>query len=591
MVFHYAVVPSVSAGLRRANLILLGRCEAYNLVGALRMRTMRYLAIILLVTAWTASAVYGQVYPGDRTYDPNRTTRPTPTNPNNVVKTTGPAQAPDPQNTTQELPENQQPVPPSDSTDDQPPITDDPAFANAMRKANDNIVRINMPPDGRRALGFLINGPDPEHKLVVTNFYAIAREDFTKGFWLDVRTADWSKLEVEGVHVCDELQDLAIIRVKVTPGRKTEILELAKDNPKAKDKVYAIGYRRALVDWAGRGVVEKIEEGAGVGATPGSQWIRTDDIITANNVGGPLLNSDGRVVGLCTSYGRKGRGPYLSVPVSRIHELLGREAFASGRFPGAEGTFRWPESKDTEKQQVYSKDRIMTAATAIKRSLDCKTCNGFGYMVTPEYQVDRTTGRKTKTGERRDVCTDCGGAGVVIKPSLQDLLSTVTLYLLNPDDKVDEPTMAKIAAAAREGFDRAAVNRLVLADALTPSADRLLGEPDKNIGQAVTFLATPGPVISDKDRHFQWVKPYQSEKWLLTYGADIRSVAGTSVAVPPGPPPGDPRRGGPRQPQQRTRSAYVLVSGVIKGEATLESNKQIFQAPLLKVSDIVNLRQ
>ena len=110
----------------------------------------------------------------------------------------------------------------------------------------------------------------------------------------------------------------------------------------------------------------------------------------------------------------------------------------------------------------------------------------------------------------------------------------------------------------------------------------------KNIGQAVTFVAQVGPTVTvDKDTKFQWVKPYKSETWLLTYGADVRNVAGTSA--PAAAAAGGGRRPG-APPAQPAQSAYVLVSGVIRGLATIESNKQFFQAPLLKVSDLVRLR-
>jgi len=342
------------------------------------MKLTRY-AVVVLLSACLAGTAWGQRYPGDRSIDTNSPSR-RPTNPNNVIKTTGPTQAPDPTATAQEIPDNQKTIPAPESTNDKPSPIDDQAFANVVRKASAAIVRINMPPEGRRALGFLINGPDEEHKLVVTTFYGTAREDFSRGFWFDVRLAsDWgTKLEVEGVHVCDEVQDLAILRVKAPKNRKVEFLELAKDNPKPKDAVYAVGYNRAVIDWTARGAVDKIVEGTDVNATPGSQWVRTDAVITPGNVGGPLLNAEGKVVGVCASHGSKVRGPFLSVPVAKIRELLTREPFANGRFVGAEGSFRWPESKDTESTATYSKDRIMTAASAIKRSLGCKTCNGFG---------------------------------------------------------------------------------------------------------------------------------------------------------------------------------------------------------------------
>ena len=535
---------------------------------------------LLLVVLLLAAPAAAQYYPGDRTdTDPTRqrTRRNQP-----GVTAEGPTRAPD---DPAELPENRLPVPAPEDTSSQPPTIDDPGFANAIRAAVPGIVRINMP-DDRKALGFLIDGPDDEHKFVVTNFLSVAPRDYSHRHWVDIRTEDWTRLEVEGLAHYDELQDLAVIQVKASKSRKVGDLELAAKDPKAADKVYPIGYRRALVDWAAIGTVQKIEEGSSVGAPFGSQWLRTDAVITHANRGGPLMDRRGKVVGLCTSTGKRGRGPHLAVPVSVIRKLLDREPSGSGRFPIPDGAFRWPELDEKQKVETFSYSRVFAAASSVKRSLDCKKCKGFGYLVTPVYQVNQTTGATTKTGEKREVCEECGGAGVLIKPSIYELLSTVSLGLLNPDEKIDEGQMARLKATAQEGFDRAAVNRLLLADALTPAAMRILGDFDKNRGQAVTFLATQGPRLGRGRERFLWVKPYDSDQWLLTYGADVRSPSGTSA------PPAQQRtsRRRRRQPQPRASAAYVLVSGVLTGTAVVEDNKKVYSALLLKAADIVILR-
>ncbi|NIA21758.1 MAG: trypsin-like serine protease [Anaerolineaceae bacterium] len=549
------------------------------------MRTLCLSFVAGLVILAVAGPAVAQNYPGDRTTTNN--TRRNQRQPKQTTRTQGPTRAPE--ESKDALPENRQPIPdPETTTDDPPPTIDDPGFAKAMRTAVEGIVRINMP-DSRRALGFLIDGPDEDHKLVVTNFLAVAKTDPNKHFWIDIRLNDWSKLDVVGLYNFDELQDLALIKVKTPKSRKVRILKLAKEDPRKGDKVYAIGYWRTLVDWAAGGVIKKIVPGADVAAPYGSRWLQTDAIITENNVGGPLMDRHGNVVGVCTSYGRRRRGPHVSVPVSAIRSLIDRESVGSGRFPMPEGAFRWPESKDKAKRtQTYSFSRIQAAAMAIKRSLDCDTCNGFGYLVTPQYEVDRNTGRRRKTGEKSETCDQCGGAGVVLEPNLHGLLSQVTLFLLNPDEKIDDGQKEKLSVTAQEGFDRAAVNRKLLVDALMPAANRILPEWRKHIGEPVTFVATQGPVMGDRKMPLQWVRPYGSDLWVMTRGASVRNVTGQTGP----PPPKDPRqrRRWQRDRRRRRNSSYVLVSGIIQGEATMEFNKKIHRGPLLKVSDIIILR-
>ena len=128
------------------------------------------------------------------------------------------------------------------------------------------------------------------------------------------------------------------------------------------------------------------------------------------------------------------------------------------------------------------------------------------------------------------MCEECGGAGVIIKPSIHELLSSVSRALLNPDEKVDDGQKAKLKAAAQEGFDRAAVNRLVLADCLMPAAGRILEDLENNRGKAVTFLAMLGPSVRRGNDRYQWVRVYESGQWLVARGANPR---GAAASAPP----------------------------------------------------------
>jgi len=549
------------------------------------MRTLRFGTIALLISVLAAGSALAQHYPGDRTTERNRPTR-NQRQPQRGPTTEGPARAPD---GATELPENRQPIPPATDAGADPDRVEDGDFARAIRAAAPGaIVHINLP-DGRRAVGFLIKGKDEEHKLVITSFLGVARTDYNRGYWVDVRLAvDWSRLEVEGLLNYDELQDLALISVKAPKNRSMRTLELASKDPKKGTKAYAVGFWPAKVDWAVAGEVLKLAPGTDVGAPAGSTWIETDAIITGNNRGGPLLDRHGKVIGLCVSSGRMRRGPHLAVPVSKIRDLVKAEPFGSGRFPAPQGAFRWPESKDKRKTETFSYSRIYAAANAIQRSLDCKKCKGHGYLVAPVYRTDRNTGKMTKTGEKREVCEECGGAGVIIKPSIHELLSSVTRALLNPDEKIDDGQKAKLTATAREGFDRAAVNRLVLADSLTPAANRILEDIEGNRGKAVTFLATLGPTVRGSGRRYQWVRSYESGLWLVTQGANVRGATGST------PPPQNInprfRRRWEEQQRRQAKSSYVLVSGIVQGITVFEDHKNIYQAPMLRVSDIVHLR-
>ena len=491
----------------------------------------------------------------------------------------GPSRAPESESN---LPENQEKIPAPTEPAGEPPSVEDGGFARAYDASVPGVVQIYLDKN-RKAIGFLIKGPDEDHNLVVTNFLSVAGAN-----WIDVRNGiDGTKILVEGLLNHDEKQDLALVLVKASDSRKVKPLTLADKDPKSNEKVYGFGLsNRSYYDWAAGGKVLGIRSGADVDGPPGSQWISTEGVVTASNRGGPLMSRDGRVVGLCASGGRLGRGPYLSVPVSKIRDLVEQDNFGPGRFPNPMGAFRWPEAK-SKRPEVFSQSNIRATIFGLKNTLDCKRCNGFGYLVTPQYRVDQNTGRRTQLADKKDTCPDCGGAGVVIKPSIQQLVSSMSKALLKPDEKIKEDELVKLRSLARESFDLAAVNRKLLADALTPAAARILEDIDKNCGEAVTFIARVGPTHRFQGKQYQWVLPYDSNQWIMTTGAEVRGARWTQP-----PPQNDPRsrRRGRESQQQQGGSAYVLVSGIIKGHTVISANKRMYEAPLVEAADLAVLR-
>jgi len=538
------------------------------------MRNIRRTAISAAMILLAACVATGQTWRRDDD-------RPSTTRPQRQGQTVEEGQSRAPESESN-LPENQEKIPAATEPAGEPPAVEDGGFARAYAASVPGVVRIYRDKN-RKAIGFLIKGPDEDHNLVVTNFLSVAGAN-----WIDVRGGvDGTKMRVEGLLNHDEKQDLALILVKASDSRKVKPLTLSDRNPRKNETVYGLGLsNRSYPDWAGAGKVLGIRSGADVDGPPGSQWIGTEAVVTASNRGGPLMSRDGRVVGLCTSGGRLGRGPYLSVPVSKIRDLIEQDNFGPGRFLSPMGAFRWPEAK-SKRPEVFSQSKIRATIFGLKKTLDCKRCNGFGYLITPQYRVDRNTGRRTRLADKKDICLDCGGAGVVIKPSIQQLVSSMSKALLKPNAKIAEDELVKLRSLARESFDRAAVNRKLLADALTPAASRILEDIDKNRGQAVTFIARVGPTHRFHGKQYQWLLPYDSSQWVMTTGADIRGARWTQP-----PPQTDPRRRRRRRetPQRQRSSAYVLVSGIIKGYTVISANKKMYQAPLVEAADLAVLR-
>ncbi len=532
------------------------------------------LIIVLLAALVLASPVAAQ-YDRSRPWDRGNNQRTTPQQGGRPGTTLGTPAPP----SEASMPENQQTLPQGEDPGE-PPTIEDGGYFRAMEAARQGLVAIN---NGQsRSLGFIIKGNADDKWFVVTNFRTIASSR-----WVDVRFVDGSKIEVDGLYNHDEPQDLALLQVKASSNRKIKPLELGDRNPRPNEAVFGIGDPRRMVDWAGAGKTLKIVEGPEVDAPFGSEWIQTEAIISPSNAGGPLMAGNGKVVGVLTSAGKPGRGPHLSVSLSKVREMIDAENFGLKvlPFPSVEGGFSWPEER-TRRQETYAFARAQAAALAMQKNLTCSRCEGHGVLVTPIYRVD-ANGNRTKAGERRNPCELCGGAGIIIKPAIHELTANLSRMVLNPDDKWTDEQKAQIKPIVEDTMNLVAVNRQVLADAISPIYSRILAEPDKNRDSAVTFLAQLGPQVSFHGRTFQWVRLKDSEQWFLTYGANIRTP--TIAAVPGG---GDPRARHRAEAARRNamRTNYIMVAGILRGNGTIEANKKVYTAPLVEALDLVMLR-
>ena len=112
----------------------------------------------------------------------------------------------------------------------------------------------------------------------------------------------------------DERKDLAIVQIA---GFDLPIVELGNSNEiKIGELVVAIGSPRGLKGTVTTGVVSSIREESGY------KTIQTDAAVNPGNSGGPLLNSEGRVIGVITSKLRESEGLNFAMPVNYIRGLL-----------------------------------------------------------------------------------------------------------------------------------------------------------------------------------------------------------------------------------------------------------------------------
>lgn len=169
--------------------------------------------------------------------------------------------------------------------------------------------------------GFIV-GPG----LVATNYHVI--EEASKA---RVQLHDGTDCEVLGCRAVDPDADLAILELKDPPGKMT-ILALRKaEELRPGANVIAIGHPRGFKFSVTTGIVSALHRSDElpspyrefISAPPDQTWIQTTAPISPGNSGGPLLDEQGRVIGINT-WVAGGTNLGFAVHIRHVAELLNR---------------------------------------------------------------------------------------------------------------------------------------------------------------------------------------------------------------------------------------------------------------------------
>lgn len=159
--------------------------------------------------------------------------------------------------------------------------------------------------------GFVVS-PDG---LIVTNNHVI---DGATSVRVHLGDRDYPA-EVKGV---DPSTDLALL--KIDAGHSLRYLELGdSDKTRVGDWVMVIGNPLNLDKTVTTGVVSA--KGRSIGINPDSafeNFIQTDAAINFGNSGGPVVDMDGRVIGIATAINAGAENIGFAVPVSTLQEVL-----------------------------------------------------------------------------------------------------------------------------------------------------------------------------------------------------------------------------------------------------------------------------
>ena len=148
--------------------------------------------------------------------------------------------------------------------------------------------------------------------VIVTNFHVI--ENQSSGSVKIVSTEQ--EFYITNVLAIDENKDLAILSVSKQDGTP---LELSKNKDEAVgEKIYAIGNPNGLEGTFSEGNISGIRNNV-------LYWDRLIQItapISPGSSGGPILNTEGKVIGIAVMQMKKGQNLNFVIPVSDLINLM-----------------------------------------------------------------------------------------------------------------------------------------------------------------------------------------------------------------------------------------------------------------------------
>lgn len=170
--------------------------------------------------------------------------------------------------------------------------------------------------------GFLVS----HDGYILTNNHLVGTEEGMEVKKVTVKLADGSEFDAEVIGT-DPDTDVAVVKIK---GDDHDYLELAdSDAAEVGEWVVAIGNPFGFAHTVTSGIVSA--KGRNVNLTSYDDFIQTDAAINPGNSGGPLLNLDGKVIGINSAiYGPMGNiGIGLAIPINMAQNVY-EQLIASG---------------------------------------------------------------------------------------------------------------------------------------------------------------------------------------------------------------------------------------------------------------------
>ncbi|WP_276299158.1 S1C family serine protease [Halorussus lipolyticus] len=191
-------------------------------------------------------------------------------------------------------------------------------YQSLYDRAIDSVVTVQVLTEERQGLGsgFVYD----DEGRIVTNQHVVANSSMVE---VQFNRGEWHTAEVIGT---DAYSDLAVLEVNQTPDY-ADPLELQPRQPQPGQPVGALGSPLGLEATITDGIVSGTNRSLPAGGPQGPQFtipntIQTTAAINPGNSGGPLVDCEGRVLGVNTATLSGSENTGFAVPASRVERVV-----------------------------------------------------------------------------------------------------------------------------------------------------------------------------------------------------------------------------------------------------------------------------
>jgi len=294
----------------------------------------------------------------------------------------------------------------------------------------DSVVTVQILTESQQGLGsgFVF---DREGRIV-TNQHVVGNASMVE---VQFNRGDWRTAEVIGA---DAYSDLAVLEVNDTPDY-AEPLELQTREPEAGQPVGALGSPLGLEATVTDGIVSGTNRSLPAGAQQGPQFtipntIQTTAAINPGNSGGPLVDCEGRVLGVNTATLSGSENTGFAVPASRLERVV-PSLIENGSYAGS---FLGISSFDVSPIVTEANDLDVTQGVLVQQVVPGSPADGVLRGITGTEEV-----RGVEVPVGGDVILAIDGQRILTGEDLSSYLiqtspgETVTMTILRDGERIE----------------------------------------------------------------------------------------------------------------------------------------------------------